>query len=138
VTVTLEPEAHRLFAGPHFVHLTTLRADGSPQARPVWTIVHDGDVVFFTQPQSAKARDLARDPRVALSVTDHDNPYASAWIRGRVARTIEGDDALAIIDEISHVYTGAPFPMRSGVVYVVEAQAAGHATLPFKHEPPAG
>jgi PPOX class probable F420-dependent enzyme len=133
--VTLEPEVERLFDGPHFVHLTTLRADGAPQARPVWTVVHEGNVVFFTQPSSPKARDVARDPRVALSVVDHDNPYRSAWIRGRVVRTIDGDAALEIIDRISHVYTGRPFPMRSGVVYVVEAEAAGSADLPFRHEP---
>lgn len=133
--MSLDPNAEALFAGPHYVHLTTLRPDGSPQARPVWTTVHEGDVVFFTQPQSPKARDIANDPRVALSVTDFENPYRSAWLRGRVARTIEGDEALAIIDEISHVYTGAPFPMRSGVVYVVEAEAAGFAELPFQHTP---
>jgi PPOX class probable F420-dependent enzyme len=133
--VSLEPDVHRLFEGPHYAHLTTLRADGSPQSRPVWTTVHEGDVVFFTQASSPKARDLARDPRVALSVTDFENPYRSAWLRGRVARTIEGDDALAIIDRISDVYTGEPFPMRSGVVYVVHADAAGASELPFRHRP---
>jgi len=114
------------------VHLTTLRADGSPQSRPVWTIVHDGHVVFFTQPASAKARDIARDGRVALSVADKANPYRSAWLRGRVGRVIEGDDALAIIDRISDAYIGAPFPMRTGSVYVIEAEAQGDADLPFK------
>jgi PPOX class probable F420-dependent enzyme len=133
--MSLDPEVERLFAGPHFAHLTTLRADGAPQARPVWTIVHEGDVVFFTQPQSPKARDLARDPRLALSVVDFENPYKNAWLRGRVGRTIEGEEALAIIDAMSQVYTGAPFPMRSGVVYVVEPHAAGHGELPFRHEP---
>jgi PPOX class probable F420-dependent enzyme len=133
--VTLEPDVERLFSGPHYAHLATLRGDGSPQSRPVWTTVHEGHVVFFTQPQSPKARDLARDPRVALSVVDFENPYVSAWLRGRVARTIEGEEALAIIDAIAHVYTGRPFPMRSGVVYVVEPDAAGHSALPFRHEP---
>jgi PPOX class probable F420-dependent enzyme len=133
--MSLDPEVERLFAGPHYAHLTTLRGDGSPQARAVWTAVHDGAVVFFTQPQSPKARDLARDPRLALSVVDFENPYRSAWLRGRVARTVEGDEALAIIDEISQVYTGGPFPMRSGVVYVVDPEAAGAAELPFRHDP---
>ena len=70
--------------------------------------------------------------RVALSVTDKRNPYRSAWLRGRVARTIEGDDALAIIDRISDAYIGKPFPMRSGNVYVVAAEAQGSTTLPFE------
>jgi PPOX class probable F420-dependent enzyme len=129
--VSLEPVPAELFAGGHVVHLTTLRADGSPQSRPVWTTVHDGAAVFFTQATSPKARDIARDPRVALSVTDRANSYRSAWIRGRVARTIEGDAALEIIDRISHAYIGEPFPMRSGTVYVVEPEAQGDALLGF-------
>jgi PPOX class probable F420-dependent enzyme len=128
----LEPVPAELFGGGHVVHLTTLRADGAPQSRPVWTIVDDGCVVFFTQPSSPKARDIARDPRVALSVADKANPYRSAWLRGRVARVVEGDDALAIIDRISDAYIGKPFPMRSGNVYVVEAEAQGAADLPFE------
>jgi hypothetical protein len=65
-------------------------------------------------------------------VTDKRNPYRSAWLRGRVARTIEGDDALAIIDRISHAYIGRPFPMRSGTVFVVDGEAQGSADLPFE------
>jgi len=127
----LEPQVAELFGGGHVVHLTTLRADGSPQSRPVWSIVHDGNVVFFTQPSSPKARDVARDPRVALSVTDRANSYRSAWLRGHVMRVVEGDEALAIIDRISHAYIGEPFPMRTGNVYVVATDAQGTATLPF-------
>jgi PPOX class probable F420-dependent enzyme len=129
--MTLEEAVARLFGGGHVVHLTTLRADGSPQSRPVWTILHEGSVVFFTQPGSPKARDVARDPRVALSVTDRTNLYHSAWLRGRVERVIEGEAALEIIDRISDAYIGDPFPMRSGNVYVVEPEAQGTATLPF-------
>jgi len=131
VSTPLDPDVGELFGGGHVVHLTTLRPDGAPQSRPVWTIVRDGAVVFFTQPSSPKARDVARDPRVALSVTDRANSYRSAWLRGRVAEVIEGEAALAIIDRISDAYIGAPFPMRSGSVYVVETLAQGTATLPF-------
>lgn len=129
--MTLDPVVRELFGGGHVVHLTTLRADGSPQSRPVWTIVHDEQVVFFTQPSSPKARDVARDPRVALSVADKANPYRSAWLRGRVGRVLEGDEALAVIDRISDAYIGKPFPMRTGHVYVVDAEAQGDANLPF-------
>ena len=128
----LDHTVAELFGGGHVVHLTTLRPDGAPQSRPVWTIVHDGHVVFFTQPSSPKARDVASDGRVALSVTDRRNSYRSAWIRGHVAKVIEGDDALAIIDRISQAYIGKPFPMRSGNVFVVEPDAQGTANLPFK------
>jgi PPOX class probable F420-dependent enzyme len=130
--MSLEPIPAELFGGGHVVHLATLRPDGSPQSRPLWTIVHDGHVVFFTQATSPKARDVTRDPRVALSVTDKRNAYRSAWLRGRVADVIEGDEALAIIDLISDAYIGRPFPMRSGNVYVIEPEAQGAADLPFE------
>lgn len=137
MSLELEPIPAELFSGGHVVHLATLRPDGTPQSRPLWTILHDGRIVFFTQSASAKARHLERDPRVALSVTDKRNPYRSAWVRGRIAHTIDGDDALAIIDLISDAYIGKPFPMRSGTVYVVEAEAQGSMELPFEDKDPA-
>jgi hypothetical protein len=50
-----------------------------------------------------------------------------------VGETIDGDEALEIIDRMSVAYTQQPFPMRSGTVYLVDAEAAGTATLPFEH-----
>jgi PPOX class probable F420-dependent enzyme len=132
MTLELDPTSTELFGGGHVVHLATLRGEGGPQSRPVWTIVHGGNVVFFTQPTSPKARDIRRDPRVSLSVTDKQNPYRSAWVRGRVGRVIDGDEALEIIDLISDAYIGKPFPMRSGNVFIVEADAQGGAELPFE------
>jgi PPOX class probable F420-dependent enzyme len=135
VTKPLPDDAARLFGGGHYAHLATLREDGTPQSRPVWTVVHDGRVAFFTQPGSPKARQLERDPRVALSVVDHENPYTSAWVRGRVGDTLDGGAALEVIDRMAVAYTGEPFPMRSGRVYLVDAEATGGTTLPFEHRP---
>ena len=45
---------------------------------------------------------------------------------------VEGEPALAIIDRISRDYTGEDFPMRSGVVYVVEPERAFTMSLPFR------
>ena len=120
-----------LFGGGHVAHLATLRSDGAPQSRRLCTIVHNGHVAFFTQSSSPKARDIAHDARVALSVTDKTNPYRSAWVRGRVVQVLEGDEALAVIDLISQAYIGRPFPMRSGSVFIVAAEAQGSASLPF-------
>jgi len=50
-------------------------------------------------------------------------------------RVLEGEEALAVIDLISDIYIGAPFPMRSGNVYVVETAAQGSALLPFADPP---
>jgi len=46
----------------------------------------EGDhLVFYTSPRSRKARNLAADDRLAISVTDRDNLVRSALVRGRVA-----------------------------------------------------
>jgi PPOX class probable F420-dependent enzyme len=129
----LPAEVRELFEARNFTHLATVLPDGSPHSVPVWMRVEDGKLLFFTQTQSRKARNLARDARVAVSVVDERNPYRSAWVRGRVVDRVEGEPALAIIDRISHQYTGADFPMRSGVVHVIEPERSGHFVLPFTH-----
>ena len=129
----LPDEVRELFAGPNFGHLATTRPDGSPHTVALWVGVEGEHVVFFTQPGSRKARNLEHDPRVAISAVDLENPYRSAQLRGRVVGTVEGEDALEIIDRLAVKYTGEPFPMRSGVVFLVEPERARQTVLPFHH-----
>jgi PPOX class probable F420-dependent enzyme len=107
--------------------------DGAPHSIPLWAILEDGRIAFFTQPTSRKARNVARDPRVALSVIDSSNPYRNAQIRGRVVEVVEGTPALEVIDRISQYYIGEPFPMRSGNVYCIDPEQAYFTELPFRH-----
>ena len=129
----LPPDVRELFEARNFAHLATTLPDGAPHNVPVWMRVEDGRLLFFTQPQSRKARNLERNPDVAVSVVDERNPYRSARVRGRVVERIDGDAALEIIDRISQQYTGADFPLRSGVVHVIEPERSGHVVLPFSH-----
>ena len=108
----LPDDVRALFEGPNYAHLATVLPSGAPHSVPVWTGIEGEHVVFFTQPASRKARNLERDPRVAFSITDHEQPYRMAQVRGRVVETVEGEAALEIIDRLAVKYTGAPFPMR--------------------------
>jgi PPOX class probable F420-dependent enzyme len=132
----LTPDVQALFEGPNYGHLATLMSDGSPHTVALWIGIEGDRVVFFTQPQSQKARNVARDPRCAISVIDRNNGYRTGRIRGRVVATREGDAALEVIDRLAIKYTGEPFPMRSGVVYEVEVEKAGFMELPFSDRPP--
>src|SRR4029077_14802781 len=86
-----------LLEGRNYAHVATLLPDGSPHSVAVWILVLDDDrVAFFTQPSSRKARNLERDPRVAISVTDRENPYRMAWLRGTVGETLTGEEALRV------------------------------------------
>ena len=131
----LPDEVRSLLEGANFAHLATLLPDGAPHSVPVWIGTRGDHVVFFTQAGSRKARNLRADPRVAISLVNRENPYATGWLRGRVVKTIGGDEALAIIDGLALKYTGKPFPMRSGTVFVIEAERAGSMTLPFSPAP---
>jgi PPOX class probable F420-dependent enzyme len=116
-----DPAVRELFAGANFVHLATLLPDGSPHSVAIWADVHDDDhVVFFTSATSRKARNLDRDPRLAMSLVDRDNPYHTGMLRGRLVERIDGPEGRAIVDRISHKYTGKPFPFPSELAFVVE------------------
>ena len=132
----LNDDVRALFQGANFGHVATLMPSGAPHSVAVWVGIEEGDrIAFFTQPASQKARNLTRDPRVAISITDHENPYRTARVRGRVVDTLEGEDALTVIDRLSQRYTGQPFPMRSGTVYLVEPDRVGFMELPFEDTP---
>jgi PPOX class probable F420-dependent enzyme len=125
----LPADVRRLFEAPNYGHVATALPDGGPHSVPVWVGIEDGRIAFLTSPGSRKARNLDRDPRVAISITDRDQPYAMAYVRGRVAR-VEGEPAWAIIDRIARKYTGQPYPLRTDrVVFLVEPQHARAATF---------
>jgi PPOX class probable F420-dependent enzyme len=118
-------DVRALAAGPNNAHVATLMPDGSPHSVPVWIDVEGDRIAFLTSPSSRKARNIARDPRVAISVTERDQPFTMAAVRGRVVERVEGDAGWAIIDRISEKYVGGPYPLREDrVVFLVEPERA--------------
>jgi PPOX class probable F420-dependent enzyme len=121
----LTDDVRALFDGPNYAHVATLMPDGGPHSVPVWTGVEADRIAFLTSPGSRKARNIDHDPRVAISVTAHDQPFTMAGVRGRIAERLEGDAAGEVIDRISHKYTGAPYPLREDrVVFLIEPERA--------------
>ena len=92
---TTIPEQFRdLFTKKSFAHLATVSADGAPQVTPVWVDFDGTHVRFNTAKGRIKVKNLARDPRVALSIIDPENPYRYVQVRGRVVEVTErGADA---------------------------------------------
>ncbi len=112
-------EVSRLVARPNYAHIATLMPDGAPHSVPVWIDIEGDNLVILTGPGSRKARNLERDPRLAISIIDVDQPYASALIRGQVVEFLEGDRAWEIIDRIFRKYTGHPYPLRTGRIILL-------------------
>jgi hypothetical protein len=52
--------------------ITTTRADGRPHAAPVWGVWLDGALLFGTNPDSVKGKNIARDPRVVAHLESGD------------------------------------------------------------------
>jgi PPOX class probable F420-dependent enzyme len=136
VMASLPDNVRALFDGANYAHIATVLPDGGPHSVPVWIGLEGDRLAFFTQDGTRKARNLAAEPRVAFSITDHDDPYRMAQVRGRVAELVRGEPALEIIDRLSYKYTGGPFPVRSGIVYLVEPEKVSAMELGFEHTPP--
>src|SRR5260370_24765288 len=119
----LDPDVRRVLDGTSIAHLATVLPDGSPHTVPLWIGAHGDRIVFLTGPGSRKARNLRRDPRMALSIAPVDDPFTPVVIRGRVVEWLEGDAAWEIIDQLSAKYIGAPYPReQESVETVIEPQ----------------
>jgi PPOX class probable F420-dependent enzyme len=96
-------------------HLATRRSDGTLQSNPVW-FEWDGERLRLSQMRGRqKLRNMERDPHVALSVTDPDDPYRYLEVRGEVER-IDDDPDHGFLDDLSERYTGQrPYPEGPGV-----------------------
>ena len=57
-----------------------------------------------------KARNLRRDPRMALPIAPVNRPCEPVVVRGRAVEWLEGDAAWEIIDQLSTKYTVRPTP----------------------------
>jgi PPOX class probable F420-dependent enzyme len=101
-----------LLDGKNFATVATLNPDGGPQSSVVW-FKREGDTLLFsTTSGRRKARNLARDPRISVSVYQLDNPYNAVEIRG-IAQLSEDTDR-ALPHELSQRYLGEDPPAEPG------------------------
>ena len=125
------PEKYRdLFSKRAFANLATLMPNGSPQVTPVWCDLEGDQVLINSAKGRQKDRNLRRDPRVALSLTDPDNPYRYLEIRGKVVEITE-QGADAHINKMAKKYLGVdkyPYgqPGEVRVLYKIQPE---HATM---------
>ena len=136
MSIPLPDDVRALLDAPNYVHLSTLRADGSPRNWVVWLGVEGDKLLVCTGDSTWKARDMRRDPRVGISVVELANPYRMAAIQGRVIE-IRRDDDCRCMDPISIKYTSKPFPYRGAgrVCFVIAVEKAGGSTLGFTNRP---
>lgn len=122
---SIPADYHDLFEKPTIAHLSTLLPDGSPHAAPVW-IDYDGDtgrLLVNTERGRRKEKNVRKDPRVAVSMTDPENPYRMLSVRGEVVETTT-EGAREHIDELAKRYMDEdeyPNPIQTERVILVIA-----------------
>ncbi len=112
MTETFSPAARDLIAKKVLAHVASLDADGSPNVSPVWVELEGDDLVINTALGRAKARNLASDARVAVSIVDPEDDHSIVTLRGSVVgfTTIGADE---VIDRLAKKYLGVDsYPNR--------------------------
>jgi len=67
MSVEIKPEFEQRFREEKTICLTTVRADGMPQPTPVWFLWENGTFLIYSQPKAQKLKNIAQNPKVALS-----------------------------------------------------------------------
>ena len=129
MSASLSEGVKKLFQEPNYGHMATLMPDGSPQVSPVWVDMDGDRILVNTAEGRVKPRNVRRDARVAISIHNQENPYSSAFVRGRVVEiTHEGADEH--IDKLAKKYMGQdtyPYrrPEEQRVILVIEPEHVG-------------
>lgn len=102
-----------LLTRPSTCYVATTMPDGSPQLTQTWVDTDGRDVLINTVEGFQKARNVARDPRVAVTVSDPEQPSRYFAVRGRVISATT-DGAAEHIETLAQRYLGTPYPWYGG------------------------
>lgn len=115
---TIPTDFADLLERPLFGHLATVHPDGSPHSSVMW-FDWDGQLLRFTHTsRRQKYRNLLREPRMAMTVVDPDDPTRYLEVRGTVV-SIEPDDAEASFYRSLQERYGDVYPIKDADVRVV-------------------
>ncbi len=105
----LSEKLRHLATAGNFASFTTLKADGQPCAQVMWVDCDDEHIIINTEVHRAKFKNVKRDPRVVVLITDKDNPYEYAEVRGTVVELVHGVEARSHIDTLAWRYFNRPY-----------------------------
>lgn len=105
----LDENIRALAEGKNFASVSTIGPKGNPQTQPLWVGTDGEHILLNTEVHRQKYLNIERDPRITVTIVDHEKPYRYAEVRGRVVEKVTGPEARAHIDELAQKYTGADY-----------------------------
>ena len=99
-------------------HIATIMPDGSPHVTPVWFDFDGEHIRINTAVGRLKDKNVRRDPRVAISITDPAEPESALCVRGTVAEIVEDTD-LTHMNRLTRKYRGNDWTRVPGQVRVI-------------------
>ncbi|ELZ06416.1 F420-dependent enzyme [Natrialba chahannaoensis JCM 10990] len=128
---SIPDDCQDLFEKETFAHVATLLPDGAPHVTPVW-IDYDADadqLLVNTERDRRKEKNARNDVRVAVSMTDPDNPYRMLSVTGTVDE-VTTENAREHIDELARRYMDVeeyPNPIETErVIISIEPKRVSH------------
>ena len=106
----LHPATVELAQGRNYGMITTMLPSGKLQTHPIWVGTDGERLVVNTETHRQKYKNVERDPRVAVTIWDAENPYRYVEVRGEVVEKVTGQEARDHIDELSRKYHGEDYP----------------------------
>jgi PPOX class probable F420-dependent enzyme len=103
---------------PNLAHVMTLRANGSSHAVPVWYRYVDGTFYVFTPSTSVKVKNLARDPRLTISIASNDRPYCYVVAEGTASVTPMADPNDAVFEHAASIAARYEGGLEGGRAYI--------------------
>ena len=111
--VELPAELKDLLSSPSTCYVATTMPDGSPQLTQTWVDTDGDNILINTVDGFQKVRNVARDPRVVVTVSDPANPSRYFSVRGRVSQTTS-DGGADHIEKLAQRYLGTSYPWYGG------------------------
>ena len=110
---SLPADLRALLERPAVCLISTIDPDGSPQLTQTWVGTDGEHILINTVEGFRKLQNVRRDPRVAVSILDPDQPR-NYWSVKATVLSATTDGAAENIDELSHKYTGGPYRSWTG------------------------
>lgn len=111
---------------PSHCYLATVMGDGAPHLTQTWVDTDGKHILINSVEGFQKIKNIERDARVAVTVSDPDNPSRYYAIRGRVLDVTPNGGA-EHIEKLAQRYIGRAYPWFGGrdqvrLILTIEAE----------------